>query len=401
MLSAVEFYPPEMQGHLTVYRPKDRSEAIWLHPGEPVFDRLCATLLARHGDDALRGAISVDPYATEPYLFHLAQVSVVRRALDPETPSLLALSPTRATNGAEIIESRLVGLRQEADGTITLCPLEHLLLLRGARNAAPGSIPLARLGRGLTEAAAEWLTTDTLARLVDEHRAKLEAVLPERLDWIVRGFDHKTAELVARRQRVGEEARPGDARAKAELTRVREQQRQLLAQKERRTALLKAEAGLIVPDETTMIAHALILPSDDPEERQRHDAEVEAIAMRLAIAHEEAAGAAVHDVSGPELARRAGLTDWPGFEVRSLRPGGDERAIEVKGRARAGGVEISENEWAKACNLRDRYWLNVVFDCATPRPRLMRVRDPFGRLLARANGSMVIPDTAIWSASEE
>ena len=123
--------------------------------------------------------------------------------------------------------------------------------------------------------------------------------------------------------------------------------------------------------------------------------------MRLAIAHEEAAGATVHDVSKPDLARRAGLGDWPGFDVRSMRPNGKERAIEVKGRARSGGVEVSENEWAKACNLRDRYWLYVVFDCATPRPRLVRVQDPFGRLLARAKGSMIIPDNEIWSASEE
>jgi hypothetical protein len=64
-------------------------------------------------------------------------------------------------------------------------------------------------------------------------------------------------------------------------------------------------------------------------------------------------------------------------------------------------VEISENEWAKACNLRDRYWLYVVFDCATPRPRLVKVRDPFGRLLARARGSMIISSAEILSAADE
>ena len=69
--------------------------------------------------------------------------------------------------------------------------------------------------------------------------------------------------------------------------------------------------------------------------------------------HEEAAGATVHDVSRPELARRAGLTDWPGFDLHSLRPASvhgpaEDRAIEVKGCAGSGGVEVSENEWAKA-----------------------------------------------------
>jgi hypothetical protein len=155
-----------------------------------------------------------------------------------------------------------------------------------------------------------------------------------------------------------------------------------------------------------MVAHTLVIPTDDLEERQRHDAEVEAIAMRLARVHEESAGATVHDVSRPDLARLAGLTDWPGFDLRSMRPASahgpaEDRAIEVKGRAGSGGIEISENEWAKACNLRDRYWLYAVFDCATPRPRLLKVRDPFGRLLAKVKGSMIITSAEVISAAEE
>ena len=71
----------------------------------------------------------------------------------------------------------------------------------------------------------------------------------------------------------------------------------------------------------------------------------------------------------------------------------------MKGRAGAGTVEVSANEWAKACNLRDRYWLYVVYDCATPRPRLVKVRDPFGRLLATAKGSVVIAESDILSAT--
>ena len=42
--------------------------------------------------------------------------------------------------------------------------------------------------------------------------------------------------------------------------------------------------------------------------------------------------------------------------------------------------------WKQACHLGERYWLYVVFDCATPAPRLVRVRDPFGKLLARRRG---------------
>lgn len=74
--------------------------------------------------------------------------------------------------------------------------------------------------------------------------------------------------------------------------------------------------------------------------------------MCLTRAQEEESGATVHAVSRLELARRASLSDWPGFDLLSLHPA-EERAIEVKGRA--GPTELGENEWVKACNLHDRY----------------------------------------------
>ena len=384
---AMDIYPEAMRGRLTVHCPEDSNDSIWMHPGEPVFERFRAALLARRGGEARRGAIFVDPNADAPYLFHLARVSIARR--DGER--------------SETVETRLIGMRQENDGTILPYSLEHLLLLRGAGGIPPGGVPLARLARGLTENAEEWLKETTL-RMAAGHRARAEEALPERRRWIARGYDHKTAELMARRRRVSGQARRGDARAQAELALVREEQSRLVAEKQRGLALLDAESSLIEPGETAMIAHALVVPTDDSEDRQRHDAEVEAIAMDLARAHEEAAGAAVHDVSRPALARREGLGDWPGFDLRSLRPAdehgsAEDRAIEVKGRAGTGAVEVNENEWAAACNLRSRYWLYVVFDCATPRPRLVKVRDPFSQLLAKAKGSVVIAASEILSAS--
>jgi hypothetical protein len=99
--------------------------------------------------------------------------------------------------------------------------------------------------------------------------------------------------------------------------------------------------------------------------------------------------------------RAAGLHDNPGFDLLTIRPGGEKRATEVKGRAGVGEVEASANEWAKACNLRDSFWLFVVYDRATPNPRLHRVQDPFGNLLATAKGSMVIAPAQVMSASVE
>ena len=47
------------------------------------------------------------------------------------------------------------------------------------------------------------------------------------------------------------------------------------------------------------------------------------------------------------------------------------------------------------------YWLYVVYDCATPQPRLVRVRDPFGSLLAKAKGSVLVGAAAVMNAAQE
>ena len=50
----------------------------------------------------------------------------------------------------------------------------------------------------------------------------------------------------------------------------------------------------------------------------------------------------------------------------------------------------------------DSYWLYVVFDCATPSPHLVRVRNPFRRLLAnsRETEAYSIPAKLLTEAAE-
>lgn len=108
-----------------------------------------------------------------------------------------------------------------------------------------------------------------------------------------------------------------------------------------------------------------------------------------------AADVAVHDMSRPALVRAARLTGWPGLGLRSLRPAtplapAEERTIDVKCRVGSGGMEVSRIERAKACVLRDRYWLHVAFAWAPPRPRLVKAQTPSGKLLAKAKNSMIL-----------
>ncbi|MFZ0890365.1 MAG: DUF3883 domain-containing protein [Candidatus Binataceae bacterium] len=112
----------------------------------------------------------------------------------------------------------------------------------------------------------------------------------------------------------------------------------------------------------------------------------------------------------PPLARAAGLTDNPGFDILSNRPAFgassakstvfEERAIEVKGRAGGGDIALTENEWSRACKERGRYWLYVVYNCGTPNPRLLRVQDPFRKLIATAKGGVIVDETEVLRAAD-
>lgn len=72
----------------------------------------------------------------------------------------------------------------------------------------------------------------------------------------------------------------------------------------------------------------------------------------------------------------------------------------MKGRAGIGDIELTENEWSRACNLRDRYWLHVVFECGTSNPRLLRVQNPFMKLIANAKCGVVIDETEVTKAAD-
>jgi len=389
---ALETYPADQRNRLTLFRPENSEHAIWLHPGEPFFERfrehVCSTLRQR----ALKGGVFIDPTADSAYLVHVGQITVVRKA-DPER---------RFFKETETLESRLVALKQKDGGEFEECPVEYLLLLKGGTGVPVSVRRFAMSGNSSRELALAEMER-IASRLEEQHRLRIQESLPDRESFIRRGVSYQDAELAAARARYSERARADDPKAKGELTRIKERQRLLSIRSEDALTAVRLEPDLVAVGEISFIGHALVVPSVDPEDRKRHDEAVEDLAVKLAWSYEEGLGSKVKDVSTPALARVAGLTDSPGFDLLSFRPGPKELAIEVKGRAGIGDVEITENEWAKACNLRGRYWLYVAYNCASSQPRLLRIQDPFGKLLIRARGGVLVNEHEIFkaAASEE
>ena len=102
------------------------------------------------------------------------------------------------------------------------------------------------------------------------------------------------------------------------------------------------------------------------------DDEIERLAIRFVIAHEEARGWHVESVE----------KDNRGFDLISRKPHPEDpqtaievRFIEVKGRAAIGEVALSSNEYKTAERLKNDYWLYVVFDCGST-PQIHIVQDP-------------------------
>ena len=307
---------------------------------------------------------------------------------------------TEASHVRQIVKHRLLGLRHDENGGPAETPIEHLLLLRGAPQVPLGAVPLAGRGIVMWAETAAFAERDILDPMVAAHREAQCAGLPERRRRVTAGFDYRAAGLAAQRvkfARTAAEPEAGEA-----LDAVKQEQQALAAEKARALAALVEAPDRITSGGLRFLVHALVVPTADHGEVERYDARVEEIALRIAIAWERDRGGTVRDVSKPEHARLAGLPDWPGFDLLSSHEEGAPRCIEVKGRAGDGAVQMEANEWKQACHLGARYWLYVVFDCATPTPRLVRVRDPFTTLLAsrRDAAAYAISAAAVRAAAE-
>jgi hypothetical protein len=151
--------------------------------------------------------------------------------------------------------------------------------------------------------------------------------------------------------------------------------------------------ALVLPPDP--IAIEALLPDEVDEETKRAS---ELAAMALAMAHERERGWEPFDVSDRH--------DGCGFDLRSLGPADPAtgqrpvRRIEVKGRQRGQPVRLTINEWLKARQLGESYWLYVVWDPTGPAPELVPVSDPGHRLEhvareVRSVSHMEIPAQAI------
>ncbi|MYB94657.1 DUF3883 domain-containing protein [Candidatus Poribacteria bacterium] len=183
------------------------------------------------------------------------------------------------------------------------------------------------------------------------------------LDQLILKLDRELLELGARSEK-GENVR-------LVTQNKAEQKRHYEEEKERLKETCWQEMTL-VRKPPTFAGAIRVIPAtevDDTDTQPYNKSEIEQIGMKYAIHHEETRGCTVTDVSAENL----------GFDLRSKIPDGKVRCIEVKARADRAPVVLTSNEWFRAKQLKDDYFLYVVLNAAT-QPELYIIRNPANQI---------------------
>ena len=103
-----------------------------------------------------------------------------------------------------------------------------------------------------------------------------------RLEDLAKGFDLRGAQLAEQRGEAARKVRDGDASAQLRLAEIKDQQAEM--QEERTSVLLREQrrSDLLEVISFERIAVGLVIPDDSPEAKEGYDANIEAIAMRVA-----------------------------------------------------------------------------------------------------------------------
>ncbi|MFH1490465.1 MAG: helicase-related protein [Pseudomonadota bacterium] len=378
--NVAESLPDGLPDYLSVHgnvSPAGREglKTAFLRPGDMVFDALCREVMARFQRDIRRGAVFCDPGAEASYY---AAVYVCQIG---ESSALPDKSPGSCLSN--LMDRRLIGLRWDGNGEFSVCPPNHLLAL----NAAPPAA-LWKAGNLLRNPEEQVAAADAYARMLAETtvlqqaRTAFHADTSSRLDDLMRGFDFLFSELAERRSELARSLRRGDGKGADELEEVKKEQAHLEEEKARTLLFEQRRPEYLDIIRMERLAVALVVPDLSPEAIEGFDKNIEDMAMRIARNFEvDRYHARVYDVSSPHLAR--------GYDLESHRSNGEKVVIEVKGRAGRGPVHLTENEWPTAVNVRDKYWLYVVVDCAAD-PTLYRVQDPAFKLAVKSRKSFTV-----------
>jgi len=327
----------------------------WVTPGHPLFEVVRADVRERVTEDLRRGAAFFDLHSALPYRIDVFGASI-------------------KDGRGNTLHRKLFVIRADLDGTLSVRQPTLLLdVIPAPKGTAPPAAPalpdrqaveLELVNRALTPFLTE----------VSEQRARENQVVRKHMEISLGELIHRQnlqlADLVSKQQ--AGDTTPGVA---GNIAQAEQHLDELNRRLELRRDQLEMERHCTIGD-ILHLGRAWVLPHPDRTSPgiapMVRDEEIERIAVREAIKHEESRGWTVESVE----------TENRGFDLISRRPHPHDpktfvevRFIEVKGRADVGEVALSANEYKTAQRLGSDYWLYVAFRCCAT-PELHLIHDP-------------------------
>ena len=367
--------PAQSYRKLTFYKDhleqNNHLDAVLLGPSHSLYAAVDEKLQQTLQDTRGHTGAFVDPASDAPYRLHFFEMTI--------------RGPT-AHGAPAKLHAELVAVREEAAGPapsdkrFSAVPADALIDL-AAHPSPPQHLP------DLAHApAADYVKTTIQMERCRQTQAERDRYTSIAHDYLEQSFQARIRaaqnRVMALRAREQDDTDVALARQRAErdledLQRTQEQRLEGAAR------LRVARHGPVVH-----VASCLVTPSDMAAEdvaggeanaalRRR----VELAAEDVVVAYEEAQGRECERVGHEKI----------GFDIRSLAPPDAQtgyrdpvssvRRIEVKGRQRGGTIRLTTNEWYKAQQLDDTYWLYVVWDpLDNPDPVPLMVQNPAKRL---------------------
>jgi superfamily II DNA or RNA helicase len=320
-------------------------------PGHPLFDALVGHAIEATRDDLAAGAAFEDPGIGQPLLLHF----LTGDTIDGNNELVHRSFASAGQN--------LGGFERNRSFLYDLVPHEGTVQPPGEPIAEPDIAGWARqhiFESRYKDAAGE---RQEVASIQESFLRRSFVAMLARADMTLDDLEREATE-----GRQGAEGRLRQAElAKAQLQERRD--RRIAETKRgrqvRRGPVRLLGTALVIPTTTEVEPGGSDGKRDDEKAGLSREA-IEQVAIRVAWKFEE--DRCVDYLKSVEA-------DNIGFDLLAVKDI-ERRCIEVKGRSGVGMASLSWSEFAKAIELGDDYWLYLVLDCATPSPRLCRVRNP-------------------------
>ncbi|MEH1798448.1 MAG: helicase-related protein [Nostoc sp.] len=336
-------------------------DADLLSPGHSLFaaivERLDSQLWERVSQQS---AIFLDADAQEPYRIHFFEVQVAgmgRKGKDT------------------VLKARLCAVAEKSTGELVLISPDCL------HDLAPIELSPDLVIYPPTpqeqQKVENWLKVKVQRSLMDLERAQRQRELEIRQDYLQKAMESAIAEAQRTQMKLAAKVAGGDETYRVTRDNAQNKVRNLQERYKNKQGELDY-LKIIRPGRVAYLGSALVYPATVEVSKypgMRNDPEVEAFAMQYVMDYERQRGWEPEDVSQKH--------DGSGFDIRSVGPVDEVtgiasvQRIEVKGRAQHNQeVALTVNEWRKAQQLGDSYWLYVVWGCKSENPQLLTIQNP-------------------------